>query len=168
MENKQFQMLAPGHTRSWENGHPGLLTKCFNGVLGPVNPILDSTYSFMKRFFHEVMKVFPDELLHLGGDEVNTKCWENNTEIVNFMQENNITDAKLLEAYYLGKIFDIVESYKPSKKSYAVWQEAYQNGQGTVAQNQNRPLMQIISPNFGYMVQGYIIALIWSKNVGQK
>ena len=35
------------------------------------------------------------------------------------MQENNITDAKLLEAYYLAKIFDIVESYKPSNKSYA-------------------------------------------------
>ena len=33
-------------------------------------------------------------------------------EIVNFMQENNITDAKILEAFYLGKIFDIVESYR--------------------------------------------------------
>jgi len=126
---------TPGHTRSWENGHPGLLTKCFDGVLGPVNPILNSTYAFMKRFFHEVMTVFPDELLHLGGDEVNTNCWENNTEIVTFMQENNITDAKLLEAYYLAKIFEIVESYKPSKKSYAVWQEAFQNGQGQLSKN---------------------------------
>ena len=44
-------------------------------VLGPVNPILNSTYAFMKKFFHEVMTVFPDELLHLGGDEVNTNCW---------------------------------------------------------------------------------------------
>ena len=35
------------------------------------------------------------------------------------MKENNITDAKLLEAYYLAKIFEIVESYKPSNKSYA-------------------------------------------------
>ena len=119
-----------GHTRSWENGHPGLLTKCFNDVFGPVNPILNSTYSFMKKFFYEIMEVFPDELLHLGGDEVNTKCWENETDIVKFMKENNITDAKVLEAYYLGKIFDIVESYKPSKKSYAVWQEAYLNGKG--------------------------------------
>ena len=67
--------LTPGHTRSWENGHPGLLTKCFDGVLGPVNPILNSTYAFMKKFFHEVMTVFPDGLLHLGGDEINTNCW---------------------------------------------------------------------------------------------
>ena len=66
----------------------------------------------MKKFFYEVMKVFPDKLLHLGGDEVNTKCWESNTDIVNFMQENNITDAKIVEAYYLGKVFDIVESYR--------------------------------------------------------
>ena len=72
---------------------------------------------------------------NLGGDEVGTNCWKNNTEIANFMKEKNITDARLLEAYYLGKIFDIVESYKLQKKSYAIWQEAYQNGQGQLSKN---------------------------------
>ena len=63
---------------SWEPGQPGLLTKCENGghVYGkPVNPILNSTYTFMTSFFNEVMDVFPDSLVHLGGDEVSTKCW---------------------------------------------------------------------------------------------
>ena len=65
----------------------------------------------------------------------------------------NITDAKLLEAFYLSKIFQIVESYRPSPKNYAgklklqfyekiytkiesnflVWQEAFQNGQGQLS-----------------------------------
>ena len=54
---------------------PGLLTKCFENVLGPVNPAKTSTYTFMKRFFDEIMQVFPDSLLHLGGDEVDTHCW---------------------------------------------------------------------------------------------
>ena len=63
---------------SWEPGQPGLLTKCENGghVYGkPVNPILNSTYTFMTSFFNEIMDVFPDSLVHLGGDEVSTKCW---------------------------------------------------------------------------------------------
>ena len=67
-----------GHMASWEPGQPGLLTKCENGghVYGkPVNPILNSTYTFMTSFFNEVMDVFPDSLVHLGGDEVSTKCW---------------------------------------------------------------------------------------------
>ena len=54
---------------------PGLLTQCFENTLGPVNPARNSTYDFMKRFFQEVMQVFPDSLLHLGGDEVDTQCW---------------------------------------------------------------------------------------------
>jgi N-acetyl-beta-hexosaminidase len=29
----------------------------------------------LASFFKEVMDVFPDNLLHLGGDEVDTKCW---------------------------------------------------------------------------------------------
>ena len=69
-----FLMLI-GHTRSWEDGMPGLLTQCFENTLGPVNPARNSTYDFMKRFFQEVMQVFPDSLLHLGGDEVDTQCW---------------------------------------------------------------------------------------------
>jgi len=79
------------------------------------------------------MQVFPDSLLHLGGDEVDTHCWQNNTQVLNFMHGLNITDAKLLEAFYLSKIFEIVESYSTSKKNYAVWQEAFQNGQGQLS-----------------------------------
>ena len=136
---------------SWEPGQPGLLTKCENGghVYGkPVNPILNSTYTFMTSFFNEVMDVFPDSLVHLGGDEVSTKCWyvgryyffyflyissdqnrrpycitffsrENVTAIVNFMRQKNIKNGKLLEAYYLNKIFHIIESYQRAKKHYA-------------------------------------------------
>ena len=71
LKNTIFQ----GHTQSWEKGHPGLLAKCSSGNFGPVNPILNTTYQFMRDFLNEVMVTFPDELLHLGGDEVDTKCW---------------------------------------------------------------------------------------------
>ena len=46
---------------------------------GPINPTLDSTFTFLKTFFSEVAERFPDHYLHLGGDEVGDKCWYVNT-----------------------------------------------------------------------------------------
>ena len=35
------------------------------------------------------------------------------------MHKQNIKDPRLLEAYYLNKIFDIIESFKLKEKNYA-------------------------------------------------
>ena len=76
--------LFQGHADSWELGHPGILTKCntLNGLeikqgwsYGPMNPIKEEVYTFLTAFFKEVATVFPDKLMHLGGDEVGTSCW---------------------------------------------------------------------------------------------
>ena len=56
-------------------------TRCYgpdgrkNGHFGPMNPTKDELYIFIDSFFKEVTQVFPDKYLHLGGDEVDFKCW---------------------------------------------------------------------------------------------
>ena len=43
---------------------------------GPINPVPDSTWTFLKGLFTEIgQKVFMDDYLHLGGDEVSYGCW---------------------------------------------------------------------------------------------
>lgn len=64
-------------------GQKDLLTPCYHarepsGTFGPINPILNSTYSFLSKLFKEISTVFPDEFIHLGGDEVNFNCWYEN------------------------------------------------------------------------------------------
>lgn len=73
--------MLRGHTRSWGLAYPKLLTACYNydgkpdGSLGPLDPLLNSTYDFMGKLLEEVTEVFPDEFIHLGGDEVPFDCW---------------------------------------------------------------------------------------------
>ena len=65
-------------------GHPGLLTACKDrngfktGVYGPLDVSKSSTFEFLSNLFDEIYRVFPDEMIHLGGDEVELDdCWYN-------------------------------------------------------------------------------------------
>ena len=64
-------------------GQKDILTPCYHasepsGTFGPINPILNSTYSFLSKLFKEISTVFPDKFIHLGGDEVDFNCWYEN------------------------------------------------------------------------------------------
>jgi hexosaminidase len=102
-------MYYVGHTFSWGLGQNHLLTPCYDykhrpsGSFGPVNPILKSTYRFMETLFTEVLNVFPDKYMHIGGDEVPHDCWLLNPHISNFMRRNNISDVRDLVALYNRK-----------------------------------------------------------------
>jgi len=93
------------------------------GKYGPFNPILNSTYEFVEKFFAEIVNRFPDQYVHLGGDEVDFKCWASNPEITAFMQKNSFgSDYRKLESYYIQKLVQIIERLQ---KSYIVWQEVF-------------------------------------------
>jgi hexosaminidase len=70
-----------GHARSWGQAHPEVLTTCYgqsgtpDGSLGPMDPTKETTFTFLAKFYEERAQVFPDKYIHIGGDEVLTKCW---------------------------------------------------------------------------------------------
>ncbi|KAJ6649281.1 Beta-hexosaminidase subunit beta [Pseudolycoriella hygida] len=129
---------TPGHTRSWGVSHPEILTSCGGedaGKLGPINPTVNASYEFMQKLLREVVDVFPDNYVHIGGDEVGFECWESNPEIKDFMNKNNVTNYEMLEEIYIQRIVDFVHNLN---RSSVVWQEVFENGvrlpNGTVVQ----------------------------------
>ncbi len=122
---------TPGHSQSWGKGIPDLLTKCykggrFTGGFGPMDPSRNSTFQFMSTFLKEIVEVFPDRYLHIGGDEVSFSCWKSNPLVNTFMAKMGFgRNFAKLEGYYVKRILDAAHSYKAAA---VVWQEVFQNG----------------------------------------
>lgn len=141
-----------GHTRSWGEAFPYLLTTCYRdgvptGQYGPMDPTKNSTYSFLEKFFDEVVKVFPDQYLHLGADEVGYECWyvcnnkqmfilfivysffrycrETNPDIKEFMEQHGLTNYRQLEDLFVKTLLHIVHNLKAKT---IIWEEAFTNG----------------------------------------
>lgn len=113
----EFDM--PGHVTSWLVGYPELGSKPGpyhvehgTGVFNPaLNPTLESTYQFLDAFLGEMSTLFPDEYMHVGGDESNGEDWKSNPEIVRFMREHHMQSTEELQAYFNSRVQKIVTKY---------------------------------------------------------
>jgi hexosaminidase len=121
----------PGHSTSWLVGHPE-----FGSAPGPYSierrpgifePALDPTreevYKFLDTFLGEMAALFPDEYLHIGGDENEGKQWDRNPRIQAFMKEKGIKDNHALQAYFNQRLLKILQ--KHGKKMIG-WDEILQ------------------------------------------
>nr|CDS29065.1 beta hexosaminidase subunit alpha [Hymenolepis microstoma] len=122
---------SPGHTTSWGYGYSAIMTQCSSSLaqpdaIGILNPIKNVTYNFVGSLLAEITNVFPDNALHLGGDEVNFTCWRMNSEIRDFMHKMGFGDNyKRLENYYFENLFNKINEVVSKKLKMYVWQEIF-------------------------------------------
>ena len=110
----EFDM--PGHTGSWFVGYPQLASAAgpFHiqtgfGIFDPVmDPTRSSTYRFLDKFIGEMAAIFPDQYLHIGGDENNGVEWRNNPRIQEFMRAHHFTTTAELQAYFNQRLLKIL------------------------------------------------------------
>ncbi len=110
---------VPGHTGAWFVGHPELASApgpyTLNTDLIGSNPAMDPTreevYDFLDQFFGEMTGLFPDAYLHIGGDEVAPKQWNENQEIQRYMVEHKLEDPHALQAHFNIRLQKIVSGH---------------------------------------------------------
>lgn len=121
----------PGHSTSWLVGYPELgsapgpyTIERRPGIFEPaLDPTREEVYKFLEAFLGEMAALFPDEYLHIGGDENEGKQWDRNPAIQAYMQKNNIKDNHALQAYFNTRLLKILQKHN---KKMIGWDEILQ------------------------------------------
>src|SRR5262247_4066670 len=121
----------PGHATSWVVGYPELASapgpyqiERQPGIFDPtLDPTREEIYQFLEAFFGEMAALFPDQYIHIGGDENEGKQWDRNPKIQTFMKEKGIKDHHALQAYFNQRLLKILQ--KHGKKMIG-WDEILQ------------------------------------------
>jgi hexosaminidase len=110
----EFDM--PGHATSWLVGYPELASapgpyqiERKAGIFDPTfDPTREELYKFLEGFFTEMVGLFVDDYVHIGGDENNGHQWTANPQIQAFMKAKGIADNHGLQAYFNQRLSRIL------------------------------------------------------------
>ena len=119
----------PGHATAWFAAYPDLASApgpyaierrigIFDPAFDPSNP---RTYEFIEGFLTEMVQLFPDDYVHLGGDEVTGKHWDANPRIQAFKKAQGLASNHELQIYFEDRMHRIVSKLG---KKLVLWDEA--------------------------------------------
>ena len=114
----EFDM--PGHTTSWLVAYPELgsapgpyeLVRKWGIFDNAFDPSAEHVYQFIDVFLERMVVLFPDEYLHIGGDEVTPKHWNQNARIQEFAYRNGLRDHTDLQAHFNKRLSAILTRHK--------------------------------------------------------
>ena len=110
----EFEM--PGHSTAWLYAYPELSSGTppagiraeFGIAPYAMDPTREETYQFLDRFLTEMVPLFPDAYIHIGGDETSAPDWKSSPRILAYMQSHNLKDSAALQAYFNQRVLKIL------------------------------------------------------------
>jgi hexosaminidase len=108
----------PGHAAAATRAYPEFDggNNTFNpNPYGPTN-----AYVFVTNILAEVIRLFPSQVIHFGGDEVDHKGWASIEGARRLMNERNMSSPKELEHYFDRAVADFIAK---AKRKPAGWDE---------------------------------------------
>ena len=158
------ELDTPGHSGSYCYGMPEICPNPFCTSTNINNWALDITknitYEVVGNLLKELTALFPDQYIHLGGDEVDTYCWTQHPDIMKWLAERNLTPDGGF-GYYFKKVTAMAEGLN---RHVVGWQEIWDTfgtalSKGTIIQQwlPNSIALPLNVTNHGYQ-------LIWSDS----
>lgn len=104
----------PGHAESWCVGYPDI---CPDPTCpSPLDPSNENVFDLMTGLWGEVTGgqpgagIFPENFIHLGGDEVDTSCWSQSPRISAWLASQNLTVSA---RWFLSSVFFLAPGGSP-------------------------------------------------------
>ena len=90
-----------------------------------LNPSDENVYQFLDKVFTEVAALFPNQYIHVGGDECYKGYWEKDPGCQALMKKLKMTDVEQLQGYFMRRVEKILES---KGKKLLGWDEILDGG----------------------------------------
>lgn len=81
------------------------------GVFDNVLNVDESTFQVLEDVYREVVEMFPGEYIHVGGDEVVTRQWEQSPAVAKRMQQLGIADVQALQNYFVERLQNFLAGF---------------------------------------------------------
>eukprot|EP01031_Cornospumella_fuschlensis_P038031 gene38031-46209_t len=165
----------PAHSLSWKHVFPNIIINCSEVANTSPTPeniyALDISnervYEVIAAILQQIVEIFPSSYLHIGGDEVEEKCYLSSPRVLSWAAKHNIS-TNLLTKYFETRVFNMV--YKLHKIPI-VWQGIVDNKQlpeyasSYAKPSMTRRRLQIIDEVYqSNLDQHYVEAAVSSDN----
>ncbi|RHY27539.1 hypothetical protein DYB32_006705, partial [Aphanomyces invadans] len=103
-------------TLCWAN-NPLDNHECFEAPCGQLNPMNENVYDLLDKMWIELAGLFDSDVLHMGGDEVFTKCWKRSPVVADAVP-NRTDDAGYFDiwAKFQDRVQNNLWKHSPSRK----------------------------------------------------
>lgn len=100
-----------------------------SGGVWPITDIYcagkESTFEFLENIMLEVMELFPDEYVHIGGDEATKTNWESCSHCHQRMKEEGLKSEEELQSYFIQRMERFLSKHK---RTLIGWDEILEGG----------------------------------------
>jgi len=121
------EIEMPGHSEAAIFAYPELGCKDSTGAQHRVRMLDPSeyTFNFYENVLTEVMQLFPNEYIHIGGDEAEIDDWLKSPTAVALMKREGYKSPSQVQSYFIKRIEDFLNS---KGKKLIGWDEILKGG----------------------------------------
>lgn len=127
---------VPGHSLAILAAYPELSTgggpfqvnpgsKFYGTIENTLDPSNPATFVFLEDVFREVAALFPNEFIHMGGDECPKNFWAKDPDCQALMKKEGLKDPGELQSWFVKRVEKIIHSHG---KKLMGWDEILEGG----------------------------------------
>ncbi|KAK4433104.1 Beta-hexosaminidase 3 [Sesamum alatum] len=119
--NVLAEIDVPGHAQSWGVGYPSLWPSA--DCKEPLDVSNEFTFKLIDGILSDFSKIFKYKFVHLGGDEVNTSCWQSTRRVRKWLRRHGMNGSEAYQ-YFVLRAQKIALSH-----GYEIinWEETFNN-----------------------------------------